>query len=52
MHAIEETIKETCKKLWNEGEINRILAWEKGLFDYEAAPAVPEPGKHLPSGLQ
>jgi formate dehydrogenase subunit beta len=40
MHAIEKAIKETCKKLWDNGEVNRILAWEKGLFDYDAAPAL------------
>lgn len=40
MQRIEAEIKEKCRKLLQDGTVDRVIGWTGGLFDYDTAPQV------------
>ena len=44
MQAVAEKVIARAKELLASGEVQRVLGWEKGEFDYERTPALFEQG--------
>lgn len=40
MQKLRDEIVAKCKALLEDGTVDRVLGWEKGLFDYDCSPAV------------
>ena len=44
MQGTAQLILERARELMQSGQIQRVLGWEKGEFDYERTPALFEQG--------
>ena len=44
MQSVAEKVIARAKELLASGEVQRVLGWEKGEFDYERTPALFEQG--------
>lgn len=40
MQKIEEQILNRCKELLENGTVEQVIGWEKGIFDYDVSPAI------------